>query len=217
MAVVDLGAVQRAAVRAFAQKGYAATGIRDIADYAGVTSGALYYHARNKEEILASVMRLGMRTLLDLSDEAVAASADPAERVAGLVRLHVAVQATNPRTCLIIDHEVRSLGPENREAILAMRDSYENRWTGALTAGLDAGLFRLPDLRVARLGMLEMCNGVAHWYRPDGPMDMAELQATFVQLVLAMAGFAEPARHTADPPVELARLECEPVTPATRT
>lgn len=216
MAVIDLGALQRAAVRAFAQKGYSATGIRDIADHAGVTSGALYYHARNKEEILASIMRLGMRMLLDLAEQALADSPDPPAQLARLVRAHVAVQATSPQTALIIDREFRSLGPENRTAILALRDSYEGFWAHALTAGLDAGVFAFPDARVTRLALLEMCNGVANWYRADGPMGMAELQGTFVQLALAMTGFAEPERHSADPPTQLDRLTCEPGRPAAR-
>lgn len=210
MAVIDLGALQRAAVRAFAQKGYAATGIRDIADYAGVTSGALYYHARNKEEILTSIMRLGLRTLLELAEDAVAGSPDPAAQVARLVRAHVAVQATNPQTTLIIDREFRSLGAENRTEILALRDRYEALWRRALVTGLDAGAFQLPDVRIARLALLEMCNGVANWYHRDGPMGMAELQSAFVQLSLAMLCVTEPARYALDAPTEPAQLVCEP-------
>lgn len=213
MAVIDLGALQRAAVRAFAQKGYSATGIRDIADYAGVTSGALYYHARNKEEILASIMRLGMQTLLDLAEQTMAESTDPAVQLARLVRAHVAVQATNPQTTLIIDREFRSLGAENRTAILALRDTYEDLWARALATGLNTGVFHLPDARIARLALLEMCNGVANWYRPDGPMGMAELQDTFVRLALAMTGVQQPDQYVTDPPAELPRLVCEPALP----
>jgi TetR/AcrR family transcriptional regulator, cholesterol catabolism regulator len=48
-----------AATHLFATRGYAATGIRHIADEVGVTSAALYYYARTKDDLLLSVIRAG--------------------------------------------------------------------------------------------------------------------------------------------------------------
>lgn len=56
--------ILRVALELFTEKGYEATSIRDISDSLGVTKSALYYHFRNKEEIVASLMA-GRRQDLD--------------------------------------------------------------------------------------------------------------------------------------------------------
>jgi AcrR family transcriptional regulator len=44
------------AKRLFSEKGYSATGLREIADKAGVSIGNIYNYFRNKEEIFNSIM-----------------------------------------------------------------------------------------------------------------------------------------------------------------
>ena len=42
---------------AFARDGYAATGIRQLAEEAGLTSAALYHYMGSKEDLLVAIMR----------------------------------------------------------------------------------------------------------------------------------------------------------------
>ncbi|MFD9128527.1 TetR/AcrR family transcriptional regulator [Kitasatospora sp. NPDC059571] len=44
------------ALALFTEKGYEATSVRDISEALGVTKSALYYHFRNKEEIVSSLV-----------------------------------------------------------------------------------------------------------------------------------------------------------------
>ena len=44
--------VQRAAVALFAEKGFAATGIRELGNAAGLNSATLYHHVGGKQELL---------------------------------------------------------------------------------------------------------------------------------------------------------------------
>jgi AcrR family transcriptional regulator len=48
--------ILRVALRLFTEKGYEGTSTRDITDALGLTKSSLYYHFRNKEEIVASLM-----------------------------------------------------------------------------------------------------------------------------------------------------------------
>jgi len=48
--------ILRVALRLFTEKGYESTSTRDIGDALGVTKPALYYHFRNKEEIVTSLL-----------------------------------------------------------------------------------------------------------------------------------------------------------------
>ncbi|BBZ27358.1 TetR family transcriptional regulator [Mycolicibacterium madagascariense] len=46
--------LQSVALSLFAEKGYDATSLREIADVLGITKAAVYYHFRSKDEILVS-------------------------------------------------------------------------------------------------------------------------------------------------------------------
>ena len=57
-----------AAVRLFAEKGFAATSVREIVESAGVTKPVLYYYFRNKDGIFHAIMQEAVavqRTVLD--------------------------------------------------------------------------------------------------------------------------------------------------------
>jgi AcrR family transcriptional regulator len=48
--------LQSVALELFAENGYDATSLREIADRLGITKAAVYYHFRSKDEILASLI-----------------------------------------------------------------------------------------------------------------------------------------------------------------
>jgi AcrR family transcriptional regulator len=48
-----------AAARVFAQKGFAGASLEEISDLAGYTTGALYYHFANKEQLFLELLRTG--------------------------------------------------------------------------------------------------------------------------------------------------------------
>lgn len=209
--VTSLAELQQAAVRTFSERGFAATGIRDIAGAAGVTSGTLYMHAPSKMAFLESIMHMALDELLRLAETVYAETPDPVARIAGLIRCHVSLQAVNPRTAQVVDGEVRILPPANRAPIVEKRDAYEALWTDSLHEGVASGQFGADDVTVARLALLEMCNGIAHWYRPEGRLDLRKLQDAFVRLGLDML------RHNATAPdtgtdLSARRLPCEPGT-----
>ncbi len=188
--------VQRAAVALFAQKGFAATGIRELGGAAGINSATLYHHiGGGKEALLAAIMRTCLDELLRGGRGAVAESSDPTLQLIALIASHVGISALNPLTARVTDQEMRSLSAQNFEVLVALRDDYESMFSSVLERGVRTGAFQLTDVRLARLAILEMCNGVAHWYRPDGRLGVEEVQRRFVEFGIRMIG-ADPTRVT---------------------
>ncbi|MGE7434511.1 MULTISPECIES: TetR/AcrR family transcriptional regulator [Kitasatospora] len=60
--------ILRVALKLFTEKGYEATSTRDLTEALGLTKSSLYYHFRNKEDIVASLMAGRRRDLDDLVD-----------------------------------------------------------------------------------------------------------------------------------------------------
>ena len=209
----NLGEIRQAAVSLFAERGFAATGIREVGRAAGLNSATLYHYASGKEELLAGIMRTGLEELLRAGREALAHGSDPAVQLARLVLAHVATEAVNPLTSRVTDTEVRALTGENRAQIIALRDDYEALFARVLTRGRRAGEFQITDLQVARLALVEMCNGVALWYRPDGRLSVAELQDRFVELACRLAGSRIVRREEYGPEITTMLLDSEPRRP----
>ncbi len=181
-----------AAISLFATRGYAATGIRQIADKVGLTTASLYYYAHTKDDLLLRIMRLGLGELLSSGQEAMEGSSDPREQIRGLLKVHLTFAASNPERARVIDNEFQWLKEEERESVIALRDAYEQLWADAIANGDRKGLFEVKNASLTRLALLEMCNGATHWFRPNGPMSLEQIVGAFEDMAFALLRCDEP-------------------------
>jgi AcrR family transcriptional regulator len=177
-----------AALRLFAGKGFEATGIREIASDAGVTTATLYHHAATKEDLLLTLMRRGMERLLEATGEMTPQLRKPEQKLVALVRLHVVVHGVHQLSAIVNDTELRALSEEHRASIVGKRDEYEAYWRVALADGISRGVFSVEDPKMAAFALLQMCTGVAHWYSPDGELPIGRIGIRFADMALALAG-----------------------------
>lgn len=170
----------------FAAKGFEATGIRDIAEQASISTAALYHYMGSKDELLIDFMLVSMAQLTRVAREAVAAADGPTAELATLVRAHVGFHTLDPQRSLVADDELRALSDEAFARVMELRDGYERIWADTLDRGLRGREFRFADSGITRLALLEMCNGVARWYSDQGPKQPIEIADDFAALALAM-------------------------------
>lgn len=178
--------IWQAALTLFARQGFAGTSTRDIAEASDLTPGSLYHYMGSKDDLLEQVMFGAMTGLVRAAAALTEAATDPLPRLAGLVRLHVAVHAEHRFEARVVDREIEQLAPAHRKKITAMRDQYETVWRETVAAGIDAGSFDVPDPRLATLALLGMCTEVATWYRPRGPLTPEALGLQFADMSLAL-------------------------------
>jgi AcrR family transcriptional regulator len=179
--------VHQAALRLFASQGFQATGIRKIAEDAGITVASLYHYMGTKEDLLERMMVEGITELLltparDLADSV----SDPAERIDGLVALHVRRHAEHPQLCRVGDAEIRSLSSARRARVVALRDAYQTIWEETIAIGVASGLFAVPDVKLATFALLQMCTGVVDWFAPRGRLSLDEIIEAFVVMARAL-------------------------------
>lgn len=179
--------VRQAALQLFATRGFEGTGIRQIAAAAGITVASLYHYMGTKDDLLERMLVQSMTELLGPARELAAATPNPAERIAALVEWHVRRHATENQLCRVGDTEIRSLPPDRRARVVALRDAYQAIWQQAIEQGVRSGEFTaVPDVKLATLALLQMCTGVAHWYAPGGRLSLDEISVAFVGMARSL-------------------------------
>lgn len=192
--------VRAAALTLFAERGYHGTGIRQLAEAAGLSSATLYHYMGTKEDLLIAIMHESLGDLVGAAEEiADDARRTPRDRLIALVRLHVTTHARAPEQTRVVDDEVRALSPAGRRGVVALRDRYERIWQRVLEDGAAAGAFTVADPAIVRRALLEMCSGVARWWRPRGALGVEELADEYAGLALRLVG-ARPRRVARDTP-----------------
>lgn len=105
-------AIVTAAAELFARNGFGATSLEDIAEEIGVTKGALYYHVKNKEEILRLIYLMVLTASEEPLGHIVDSDLPPAEKLRRAVEHHTAVAANRSPAMTIFYREQSHLtGP----------------------------------------------------------------------------------------------------------
>lgn len=177
-------AIVAVAAELFARKGFGATSLDDIADQLGATKGALYYHVRNKEEILRLICLMVMTACEEPLALIARAQLAPEEKLSRAIAHQIAVAADrSPAMMVCYREQVYLTGPFAKEVLLRKK-AYERCFEQIIEEGQTAGVFTSSiDAKVATFGLLGMCNWLSQWYKPGGPYPHQQIAAMLVQMV----------------------------------
>jgi AcrR family transcriptional regulator len=184
-------AIDRAAVKLFAQLGYHATSMRALAAAADIQPAAIYHWYASKEAILVGLQDDFMEKLTERVGAAMDRQAKPALRLAAAVREHVVFHGNHRQEAFATDSEIRALSPKPRKALIAQRDAYQDIFIAEIEAGIADGALCSSDPRVASYAILLQCTGVALWFDPKGPLDLDRIAEIHVELVLGSVGASQ--------------------------
>ncbi|GGM93279.1 TetR family transcriptional regulator [Thermus composti] len=173
----------------FSQKGYHATSMRELARHLNLQGGSLYAHIRSKEELLLEVVRQAAERFQKVLEEL--PPEDPVARMRALVKGHLRVIAQELPRATVFFHEWKHLSPPLLEEAKALRRRYEEGVQEVIREGVEEGVFRVENVRLATLFVLSALNWTYQWYRPDGPLSLEELSEAYAGLLLRALGVRE--------------------------
>jgi TetR/AcrR family transcriptional regulator, cholesterol catabolism regulator len=176
--------IMDAAAETFAQKGFGATSLNDIAATLGVTKVALYYHVKNKEEIL----RLICLSVLDMAEEPlqriVASDLDAVEKLQRAIEHHVSITANSSPAIHVFYNEQAHLSGEFAHEIVQREKAYEQTFARIIQEGMSNGVFKPDfDAQIITFGLLGMCHWLSHWYKPAGRYSHQMIAQMFLAMI----------------------------------
>lgn len=174
--------ITSAATTLIARHGFAAVTMRQIAAEVGVQAGALYLYTPDKQTLLFDLMRAHMEELLDAA-AAQDFSGSPEAALEAFTRFHIAFHLDRAEPVFVAYMELRSLTPENFEALERLRKRYEETLTAILRRGAADGVFDVPDPAVTTRALIAMLTGLTTWFRDGGRLTRDEIADLYWPMV----------------------------------
>lgn len=181
-------AIREAAAELIARHGYEAVSMRRLAAQVGVQAAALYRYFPTKEDLLFTLMREHMEALIAAWESARPATGDPQALLSAFVRNHIHFHVARRHSTHVSNMELRSLSHDRLSVVLRMRTSYEKELRQILRRGAEAGVFRVDDVTLTAMAIIQMITGVIVWFRPDERLSVEEVAATYHTMTRRLVG-----------------------------
>ena len=157
------------AAQLFAQRGYSATSMNEVAEACGMSKPALYHYYKDKYTLLVQAAEEHMARLEALVKEVQAMRLAPEERLRTLIERFVEEYANAQDSHRVLTEDVKFLEEDDRERVLAA----QRRVVAAFARTV--GELR-PELKRAALDkpltmlLFGMINWMFTWLKPEGPL-----------------------------------------------
>jgi AcrR family transcriptional regulator len=170
-----------AAARLFAQRGYTATSMNDVAAACSVSKPTLYHYVRDKHDLLAQITRGHVARLEALLEDVGRQRLAPEAHLRALIGRFMHAYASAQHEHRVLTEDVKFLEPAARSEVL----DAERRVVQAFADAIDT---LRPDLQRAAVGkplamlLFGMLNWTFTWLRAAGPLSHDALAALAADL-----------------------------------
>ena len=166
-----------AATEVFAEKGYDAASLQDIAERVGILKGSIYYYIDSKADLLAHLLQdvhtSGLQSMRALAE----VDGDPLTRLYNMIVGHVFYVCSNLSKTAMFLHEVRKLTPPSgpRSWVMSMAIVMSSRTSSP--RGRPWADTRPDQSKLAAVHTLSSLNSINTWYHVGGdfvPFEIAQ-------------------------------------------
>jgi len=168
----------------FAERGYRAVTIDDVAANLGYTKSVVYYYFKSKNEILwqiiSRIFDSFLQKILVIRD----LQLTPEVAFPKMVRQHALNVMGNPQWTSIFNKEESELDPNQRRQVRRMKRDYDALFETVYEEGVAKGAFRRIPAHVVVGGALGMCNWLYVWYDPKGTLSAEEIADHYAAIMI---------------------------------
>ncbi|WP_412050616.1 TetR/AcrR family transcriptional regulator [Hoeflea sp. Naph1] len=162
----------------FAERGYAATSVRDIGSKVGLLGGSLYHYIKSKDALFVQVHEMALKASEDKILAAIAKKGSPWERLEAACVTMLEIRLDPHSLTMPLMNDFNSVPPEIRQRLIVRRDEFELIFRNLIA---DLPLPPMIDRDMYRLLLLTLLNNVGSWYR-KGDMSPAEIAIQIVTI-----------------------------------
>src|SRR5260370_707163 len=175
--------ILRAAGKEFRVRGFAETGMRDIAAAAALSPANLYNYFRGKHEILFFCQDNSLDRMISALDKARRMRTSAATKLRMVIVSHL--------RCVLDEVEgsaahllTTALPRRQQRYLVTKRDKYEEGVRNLISTRMRSGEFVHCDPALAVRAILGGLNWSVQWFSPEGPLTAAEIADRFADYLI---------------------------------
>lgn len=170
----------------FARKGFFQSKVAEIAQEAGVADGTIYLYFKNKDDLLISIFEVKMEEVIANFRKAISGITSAREKLACLIRMHLAEFHANPDLAAVFQVELRQSSRFMHESEKTQLKRYLDLVTEIVEQGQKEGMFRrdIPASLIKRLIFGTLDEVVSTWVLAGRRHDLEALAKPITDLFL---------------------------------
>jgi AcrR family transcriptional regulator len=179
------------AVELFYELGYHRASLDMVAERLGLTKPFIYYHFKDKAEIL---FEIGRRSIVQANEALKSALSTPGKPAVRLYSTIVAMTRTTLESCrhtAIFFREEKNFKDEDRALLHKMHGEFDVMLVKLLEEGRHSGDFKITDPALCSLAIAGAVGWGYIWYRPNGRLSITEISEQMAVMVMQMVGASE--------------------------
>ena len=174
-----------AAAKLFAEKGYEATSIGEIAEAVGLLKGSLYYYAQSKEDLLFWIIREVHEKGRNLVERFTQSDADPVTQLREIIEAGATFVIEHRDMNIISMRDFRALTEGRQQELEAGRMVMWRYLRSLITRGRSEGYFRSDiDVVVVTTAILGTINYLPTWYESGRPPRVDRMSRGYAEFLV---------------------------------
>ena len=150
----------------FSSKGYRRTTLTDLTSAFGVSRPSLYYYFKNKVELLSELHKQGFDAASNKFEEVFTSDLPTRDKFRRVLELHASNLANDTELIKILFMDIDEMPQKLSREILSRRKQHMNRIIEIYKIGVEEGVFKDIDPKMAVYLLMGACNWLTMWYSP---------------------------------------------------
>lgn len=178
------------AVDLFYELGYQRTSLDMVAERLGVTKPFIYYHFKDKAEILFEIGRRSIVQANNALKGALSTPGKPAVRLYHTIAAMTRSVLESSRHTAIFFREEKNFSETDRAVLHKMHGEFDQMLVKLLEEGCKTGEFKIADPALCSLAIAGSVGWGYIWFRPNGRLSVDDIAAQMATMVMQMVGAA---------------------------
>lgn len=176
-------AILAEAKKLFSLKGYRGTTLQDLTSSFGVSRPSIYYYYKSKMEILSELHSRGFNEANNSFDDILSTNLPIKEKFKKILEAHTRNLANDTELHKIFYLDEMEMPAKLRKEIRNRRRGYTDRIIEVYEQGVNEGIFKKIDPKMAVYLLLGACNWVTMWYSPRKKIEPEQIVESLILIL----------------------------------
>jgi AcrR family transcriptional regulator len=173
------------AAKLFREKGYSATGMREIATIVGIEAASLYNHIQSKSELLEEIcFKMAESFTNQLKEVESNPTLNCLQQLEKILRFHIGMWINHLDESIVTTTESKYLNEPSFTTFNQERKEYVNKLENIIEMGIQQGIIKTIQPYTVVLSIMSALRGIEFWHRSKKGISAKELENNMVSYLI---------------------------------